>query len=1618
MNRTHTVWTYDALGDIYWNSPAVADGKVILTTRGIWGSAALAVINENTGVEIWNNSIAFSDYLETSCSLAKGKIYVGGDDNYLHIFGGITPPTVDYIMINDTAGQGGNWVGDKDYNASETDTYYAHGFNYTQGYIGNVEATWSSNDTLVGSVNPGPSSSTTFTANAPGYCQVTAIYTLNPSITNSTGILHVCDWTVDYILIVDSEGTGASEIPDQNVLIGFTITGWAASFNNTGGYLGDVIVTWSVMNIGGATAFTSPPSGTNSTFDSGLTDGSATWVADYGSGIFDTVEFTIGISLDFIIIVDAPGMGGSPIPDQSVDVDFTIEGWAAGYNNTWGYIGDVMVNWFVSNISSNAETAPSFGYNSTFDAGTNGGQATWTADDGMGHSDTVVFTINPPTVDFILITDTPDTGVSEIPDQTIPVGFSITGYAAAFNNTIGFIGDVSAIWSVVNTGGASATTSPVVGTTSNFDAGMTAGTATWVADYGGITDTVIFNIDIGPDYIMIVDTPGVGISEIPDQTVSVGFTIDGWAAAYNNSAGYIGDVPVTWSVINSGTTASTNPLSGTSSTFDAGLNPGTATWVADDGTSNQDTVVFTVIQNTVDYIVIVDTPNSGTNEIPDQFIDVGVNMQGWAAAFNTTGGYLGDISVVWEVVNTGTTASTNPLTGTSSVFYSGTSAGSVTWNADDGLGHTDIVIFTVNPPSRDYIIIVDSAGSGSSEIPDQSVSVNFTISGWAAAFNNTIGYLGDVSVTWTVFNSGSSASTSPSLGTTSTFDAETTTGTATWIADDGSLSDTVVFTIMPPTVDYILIVDTQGVGLTQIPDQTVDVGFAITGWAAGFNNSAGYIGDVIVDWSVGNSGTNATTNPLSDTNSDFYSGWFGGTAAWSVNDGQGHSDTVVFTVNSPNVDYIVIVDSGGSEISDQTIDIGFNIQGFAASYNLTIGYLGDISVSWTVDNINTNSTTSASIGTTSTFDSGWQQGTATWTADDGSGNNDTVIFSVNPPSLDYILIVDSPNSGTIEIPDQTINAGQSISGWAAGFNNIAGYTGDVFVTWSIINFGTSAQTDPLTGVNSNFSAGNSGGITTWRAEHTGGNYDTVSFTINPPFVDYIQIRDAPDGGGNLIENPTYPVGYTTRFYGALINTSAGFIDNAPLDTQWDSDGTNIVSVSTPGEYSDITCSIQNYGAITLSVDDGDGHFNSTIITVMAPTTDELKIMDSPGGMGSEISNPEYPVGATDIFYGAMFNDTADYIGDVTESASWSSSHSRIDVTTQGSSTTITCSNTEYGTVTITLDDNTGHTENVVCEILMPTVDSVEIKDDLGPGGTTPLDHSINLGDSETYYAIGFNVTAGNIGSVDVDWDLSNSQVGVISTASGSQTTFTAFLDATGATTISARFNSQSVGSFTLTILDNISPEAHAGTDQSTEVGESVLFDGSDSSDNVDIATYTWSFTHKGTPTTLTGETVFFEFKESGTYVIALEVMDFSGNTDTDTFSVIVEGKEVEPEDNLMLWLFLLIIIIVVVLLLAMILLGKKKKKQRCRICGNEFYPQTDAEAEQGMCPNCAEQEIFGQKMGSSAGAQSAQPTSTTVSSKMTLKCPTCHKEFEQEVKGTGPIMVTCPYCNTQGQMEI
>lgn len=87
--------------------------------------------------------------------------------------------------------------------------------------------------------------------------------------------------------------------------------------------------------------------------------------------------------------------------------------------------------------------------------------------------------------------------------------------------------------------------------------------------------------------------------------------------------------------------------------------------------------------------------------------------------------------------------------------------------------------------------------------------------------------------------------------------------------------------------------------------------------------------------------------------------------------------------------------------------------------------------------------------------------------------------------------------------------------------------------------------------------------------------------------------------------------------------------------------------------------------------------------------------------------------------------------------------------------------------------------------------------------------------------------------------------------------------------------------------DTTAPDADAGSDQSVYVRSTVTFDGSGSTDNQAVTSYTWDF---GDGTNGTGETPSHTYDETGTYQVTLNVSDAAGSTDTDTVNVTVEAQ--------------------------------------------------------------------------------------------------------------------------------
>jgi PKD repeat protein len=101
-----------------------------------------------------------------------------------------------------------------------------------------------------------------------------------------------------------------------------------------------------------------------------------------------------------------------------------------------------------------------------------------------------------------------------------------------------------------------------------------------------------------------------------------------------------------------------------------------------------------------------------------------------------------------------------------------------------------------------------------------------------------------------------------------------------------------------------------------------------------------------------------------------------------------------------------------------------------------------------------------------------------------------------------------------------------------------------------------------------------------------------------------------------------------------------------------------------------------------------------------------------------------------------------------------------------------------------------------------------------------------------------------------------------------------------------------VSSYTASItLDTTAPVANAGQSQTVNVGSSVSFDASGSTDNIGIDSYEWDF---GDGNTGSGITTSHTYSSSGNYMAQLTVQDAAGNTATATVTINAQAPEPTP----------------------------------------------------------------------------------------------------------------------------
>jgi len=106
-------------------------------------------------------------------------------------------------------------------------------------------------------------------------------------------------------------------------------------------------------------------------------------------------------------------------------------------------------------------------------------------------------------------------------------------------------------------------------------------------------------------------------------------------------------------------------------------------------------------------------------------------------------------------------------------------------------------------------------------------------------------------------------------------------------------------------------------------------------------------------------------------------------------------------------------------------------------------------------------------------------------------------------------------------------------------------------------------------------------------------------------------------------------------------------------------------------------------------------------------------------------------------------------------------------------------------------------------------------------------------------------------------------------------------------TVSDKIGNYAQDGFTVTVTDPLPPLADAGSDITVNQHETVVFNGSGSSDNVGITGYNWSFVYDDSTINLSGRATSYLFDIADIYTVTLNVTDTYGNWAIDSLTVTV-----------------------------------------------------------------------------------------------------------------------------------
>ncbi len=448
---------------------------------------------------------------------------------------------------------------------------------------------------------------------------------------------------VDYIEITDSPN--GERLKDDIVEVGQRVRGYCSVYNESNGYLYSVAGNWSAQ--GADSSLLEDKHNKSNVIDVGH-EGGAVWFNLSYEGFNDSIRLDVlEPEPDEINITSEPG--GESIEGGEVPVGHRIGGNASGYNLTAGYIGTVEAEWSIeSDVGMDPSMGPTPAESSWLDVGTNPGEIMWNASyerEGYWVNDTVEFTVKPPEIDYVEITEDREasSGGSVPVNRTVEVGLS------AYNDTSGRIGFVEGQWNV--SGGNAFLLNGTSEKINELNVGTVPGEVVLTGEYNGLTDEVVFSVqDPEMDYIRIIEDPEDPNSVIETVTLDARDELEGYSAGFNESVGFVGLVETNWLVNNQkGAEGSTSPTQGNSSVFDAGPFGGEAEWISEYEGYISDTVEIKILSPSIDQLLIKSKPNGEGEVLDDVELGTDSELSLYPAGYNETFGYQRDVEAEFSL---------------------------------------------------------------------------------------------------------------------------------------------------------------------------------------------------------------------------------------------------------------------------------------------------------------------------------------------------------------------------------------------------------------------------------------------------------------------------------------------------------------------------------------------------------------------------------------------------------------------------------------------------------------------------------------------------------------------------------------------------------------------------------------------------------------------------------------------------------------------------------------------------------------------------------------------------------------------------------------------------------